>query len=90
MVEMNINEDGAYTFDAVVLEKENICPECFNKEVDEVLNKKNKEDIKLVKEHCQEHLIRHHTHRSIKPIWCNTCKSLKEYLILLKIENRKE
>ena len=44
------------------------------------LNKKNKIDVKLTKEYCKEQ-IRVYTHDNCKPIWCDECQVLKEYLV---------
>ena len=42
-----------------------------------------KDDMLLVRKHIEEHLTFYSNTKSIKPIWCTTCKSLKQYLCTL-------
>ena len=43
----------------------------------------NKDDMLLVRKHIEEHLTFYSSTKSITPIWCSECKSLKEYLCVL-------
>ena len=38
-------------------------------------------DMILVREYIEDHLTMHPKHKSITPIWCDTCKALKNYLV---------
>ena len=44
------------------------------------------EDMKLVRNHIENHLIMHPKHKSVKPDWCSTCKSLKKYVVKVGYE----
>jgi len=37
-------------------------------------------DVKLAKEHC-EYQMRIYTHKNCKPIWCDECQNLVQYLV---------
>ena len=46
----------------------------------------NAEDMILVREHMEDHLITYSNHETIKPIWCEECKALIEYKVTLNNE----
>ena len=66
--------------------KSKVCLSCGYKYNDEwhkehpPLNENNKIDVKLAKEYC-EYQLRIYTHKNCKPVWCDECQNLKEYLI---------
>ena len=39
-----------------------------------------KVDVKLTKEYCKDQM-RIYTHKNCKPIWCDECQNLEEYLV---------
>ena len=66
--------------------KEGDCPECGENPKDRPLGglyQYKKDDMLLVRKHIEEHLTFYSNTKSIKPIWCNTCKSLIQYLCVL-------
>ena len=64
------------------VKKKGICVECGENGLDrELLYQYNAEDMVLVREYMENHLIMHPKHKSMKPEWCDTCKSLKQYLV---------
>ena len=50
---------------------------------DTPLNKKNKKDVKMVKEYCKEHETSHSGDKC-KPSWCGDCGFLINYEIIVK------
>ena len=66
--------------------KSNICLSCGHEHGDKwykknpPLNKKNKIDVKLTKEYCKNQTLRY-DHKNCKPVWCDECQVLKEYLV---------
>ena len=66
--------------------KEGDCLECGENPKDRPLGglyQYKKDDMLLVRKHIEEHLTFYSNTKSIKPIWCTTCKSLKQYLCVL-------
>ena len=53
---------------------------CCNQENDRhILNKKNKEDWKLIEQYCEDQLLRYSSTETIEPICCKKCGRLIEY-----------
>jgi hypothetical protein len=48
----------------------------------------NAEDMILVRDYMENHLIVYSNHETIKPIWCEECKALIEYKVTLNNEKR--
>ena len=66
--------------------KEGDCTECGENPKDRALGglyQYKKDDMLLVRKHIEEHLVFYSNTKSIKPIWCGECKSLKQYLCVL-------
>ena len=62
------------------VKKKGICVECGENGLDrELLYQYNAEDMILVRNYIEDHLIMHPKHKSMTPEWCGTCKSLKQY-----------
>jgi len=77
-------KDGSYAIKSKTKEnkKEGACIECGeNSIVRDLLYRYNSEDVILVREYIEDHLTMHPKHKSITPIWCDTCKALKNYLV---------
>ena len=77
-------KDGSYAIKSKTKEnkKEGACIECGeNPIVRDLLYRYNSEDVILVREYIEDHLTMHPKHKSITPIWCDTCKALKNYLV---------
>ena len=66
--------------------KSKVCIECGHEHTNEwyeenpPLNKKNRMDVKLTEEYC-EYQMRIYTHKNCKPVWCDECQNLTEYLV---------
>ena len=61
------------------------CIECGeNPATRDLLYQYNAEDMILVREYMEEHLISYHTHETITPEWCDSCKALKGYSLKIK------
>ena len=43
----------------------------------------NKDDMLLVRNHIEEHLLFYSNTKSMTPIWCDTCQALKKYSCLM-------
>ncbi len=83
-------KDGSYMLKSKTkkAKKKGTCIECGeNSATRDLLYKYKAEDMILVREHMEEHLISSHTHEKITPEWCSECKALKGYK--LKIKNAK-
>ena len=64
------------------VKKKGICVECGENGLDrELLYQYNAEDMILVRNYIEDHLIMHPKHKSMTPEWCDTCKSLKKYSV---------
>ena len=66
--------------------KEGDCPECGENPKDRALGglyQYKKDDMLLVRKHIEEHLTFYSNTKSIVPVWCSECKSLKQYLCTL-------
>ena len=80
-------KDGSYMLKSKTkkVKKEGTCIDCGeNPAVRDLLYQYNAEDMVLVREYMEEHLITYHTHETITPNWCSTCKSLINYTTTLK------
>jgi len=66
--------------------KEGECEDCGFNPKDTALGgllRYKKDDMLLVRNHIEEHLTFYSNVKSITPIWCDTCQSLKQYLCTL-------
>jgi len=78
------NKNGSYILKSQSKDdkKSGICIECGeNGSSRDLLYQYNTEDMILVRHHIEDHLIMHPKHKSVTPTWCETCKSLKNYLV---------
>ena len=77
-------KDGSYVLKSKdkKIKKKGICVECGENGLDrELLYQYNAEDMVLVRNYIEDHLIMHPKHKSMTPEWCDTCKSLKQYSV---------
>ena len=77
-------KDGSYVLKSKdkKIKKKGICVECGENGLDrELLYQYNAEDVVLVRNYIEDHLIMHPKHKSMTPAWCDTCKSLKQYSV---------
>ena len=77
-------KDGSYILKSKSkkVKKKGMCVECGeNGSTRDLMYEYNAEDMILVRNHIEDHLIMHPKHKSITPEWCDTCKSLKKYLV---------
>ena len=77
-------KDGSYILKSKSKKanKEGVCVECGeNPSVRDLLYQYNAEDMIMVRNYIEDHLIMHPKHKTMTPEWCDTCKSLKKYLI---------
>tara|TARA_R100000030_G_scaffold18911_1_gene13157 strand:+ start:709 stop:996 length:288 start_codon:yes stop_codon:yes gene_type:complete len=80
-------KDGSYILKSKTKEvkKKGICIECGeNTATRDLLYQYNAEDMILVREYMENHLITYSNCKTITPKWCNKCKSLKGYITKLK------
>ncbi len=79
-------KDGSYILKSrSTAGKNGTCIECGeNSETRELLFRYKQDDLMLVKNHIEDHLISFPKHESITPIWCSKCNCLLEYLIRMK------
>ena len=75
--------DGSYVLKHKTKEhKEGDCLECGENKKNRPLGglyRYNKDDMLLVRNHIEEHLMFYSNTRSMTPIWCDTCQALKKY-----------
>ena len=77
-------KDGSYILKSKSkkVKKKGKCVECGeNGSTRDLMYQYNAEDMILVRNHIEDHLIMHPKHKSVTPTWCETCKSLKNYLV---------
>jgi|TARA_B110001454_G_scaffold147272_1_gene136731 hypothetical protein len=77
-------KDGSYVlkYKDKKVKQSGECVECGeNPESRDLLYQYKADDMIQVRNHIETHLIMHHTHKSVTPEWCGTCKSLKKYLV---------
>jgi hypothetical protein len=76
-------KDGSYVLKHKTKKyKEGDCHECGENKKDRPLGglyRYNKDDMVLVRKYIEEHLTFYSSTKSITPIWCGTCQSLREY-----------
>ena len=80
-------KDGSYLLKSKTkkAKEKGTCNECGeNSATRDLLYEYKAEDIKLVREYMEEHLISYHNHETITPNWCSKCKSLISYTTTLK------
>ncbi len=72
--------------------KEGDCIECGENPKDRSLGglyRYNKDDMILVRNHIEGHLTFYSNVKSMTPVWCDECQSLKQYVCTLD-EKRKD
>ena len=82
-------KDGSYLLKSKTkkVKKKGLCVECGeNSEARDLMFQYNAEDMIRVRNHIENHLIMHPKHKSVKPDWCSTCKSLKKYVVKVGYE----
>jgi len=82
-------KDGSYILKSKTKKvmKKGTCVECGeNGLARELLYQYNATDMILVREYMDNHLTLYPKHKSIRPEWCDTCKTLKGYKIRLNSE----
>ena len=63
--------------------KEGECTECGENPKDRALGglyRYKKDDMLLVRNHIEEHLTFYSNVKSMTPVWCDECQSLKKYV----------
>ena len=78
--------DGSYLLKSKTkkAKTEGMCIECGeNPLVRDLLFQYNAEDMIMVRNYIEDHLTMHPKHKSMKAIWCDTCKTLNKYLVQL-------
>ena len=71
--------------------KKGDCPECGENPMDRelgLLYRYKQDDLLLVRKHIEDHLTFYSNTKSMTPIWCGTCESLKEYKCVLREDRR--
>jgi|TARA_B110000263_G_C15196276_1_gene458491 hypothetical protein len=83
-------KDGSYILASKTKEsKTGDCVECGeNSTTRNLLFRYNPDELELVKNHMEDHLISFPKHKSITPFWCKTCQCLVRYTIMLKDDPR--
>ena len=80
-------KDGSYVLKHKTKKyKEGDCSKCGENKKDRPsggLYRYNKEDMVLVRNHIEEHLLYYSNVKSITPIWCDECQSFKQYLCIM-------
>ena len=57
---------------------------CCGQEKDRhILNKNNKADKELIEDYCEEQLLYYQSFKSIRPVCCEVCGRLMEYIVAL-------
>ena len=82
-------KNGSYVLKSKTkkVKKKGTCIECGeNSLARDLLYQYNAIDMTLVREYMENHLTLYPKHKSITPNWCNTCKSLKGYVVRLQNE----
>jgi len=77
-------KDGSYILKSKSkkAKKEGVCVECGeNPLVRDLMFQYNTEDMIMVRNHIEIHLIMHPKHKSVTPEWCGNCKAFKRYLV---------
>ena len=79
-------KDGSYLLKSKSkTAKDGDCIECGeNPTTRDLMYQYNAEDMILVREYMEEHLIMYHAHETITPEWCDECKALKSYKLKIK------
>ena len=79
-------KDGSYLLKSKSKKtKDGNCIECGENPITrDLLYQYKAEDMKLVREDMEVHLISYHTHETITPEWCDECKALKGYQLKIK------
>ena len=80
-------KDGSYLLKSKSkkVKKKGTCIVCGeNSLTRDLLYQYNAEDMILVREYMEEHLIMYHAHETITPEWCDECKALKSYKLKIK------
>tara|TARA_R100000008_G_C3435751_1_gene91908 strand:- start:54 stop:350 length:297 start_codon:yes stop_codon:yes gene_type:complete len=79
--------DGSYVLKHKTKKhKEGDCIECGENPKDRSLGglyRYKKDDMVLVRNHIEDHLSFYSSTKSMTPIWCSECQSLKEYKAVL-------
>ena len=82
-------KDGSYLLKSKTkkAKTQGTCVECGeNSEARDLMFQYNAEDMIRVRNHIENHLIMHPKHKSVKPDWCSSCKSLKKYVVKVGYE----
>jgi hypothetical protein len=77
-------KDGSYLLKSKTkkVKKKGLCVECGeNSEVRDLMFQYRAEDMILVRSYIENHLIMYPKHKSVTPVWCDSCKTLKKYLV---------
>ena len=80
-------KDGSYQLKSKTkaAKEKGTCIECgANSATRDLMYQYKAEDMILVREYMEEHLISYHTHETITPEWCDSCKALKGYSLTIK------
>jgi|TARA_R100000030_G_C3169350_1_gene102840 hypothetical protein len=79
------DKDGSYRLASKAKKvKKGICLTCGEDSTTrDLLYEYNTDDMLLVREYIEDHLITYSNHKSMKAIWCNECKALIEYKVIL-------
>ena len=80
-------KDGSYMLKSKTkkVKKEGTCIDCGeNPAVRDLLYQYNAEDMILVREYIENHLITYSNTETMIPKWCSKCKSLMSYIVKLK------
>ena len=82
-------KDGSYLLKSKTKESktQGTCVECGeNSKARDLMFRYNAEDMIRVRNHIENHLIMHPKHKSVTPDWCDTCKSLRKYVVKVGYE----
>ena len=82
-------KDGSYILKSKdkKIKENGQCLECGeNGSTRDLLYQYNAEDMISVRNYIEDHLTMHTKHKSVKPDWCSTCKSLKKYVVKVGYE----
>ena len=80
-------KDGSYLLKSKTkkVKKKGLCLECGeNSKARELMFQYNAEDMILVREYIENHLITYSNTETMIPKWCSKCKSLMSYIVKLK------
>ena len=85
-------KDGSYVLKHKTKKyKEGDCLECGENKTNRPLGglyRYNKEDMVLVRDYIERQLMFYSSTKSITPIWCGTCQSLREYKSVIDDKKR--